>query len=150
MNEAIRRARELVTAEVPFVHLGRDFNGMDCVGALVYAFQHPVDDIPAYSRDPYRGQLDAHLERVFGTPLQVATADRGGNCAQPVDATLLQEADIVSVQYRGPSRHVGIIANHPAISGELSLIHTDLVVGKVVEHRLDDMWLRRIAKVYRK
>lgn len=150
MNETVRRARELVALGVPFVHLGRDLNGLDCVGAMAYAFDYPIQDVPVYPRDPYRGQLDQHLEEVFGPPLQVAVVERGGRCIQPVDAAQLREGDVVSMQYRGPSRHVGLVANHPTIPGQLSLIHTDLTIGRVVEHRLDDTWLNRIVKVYRR
>lgn len=150
MNRVIERARELVTAEVPFLHQGRDFNGIDCVGCLIYAFEHPLEDVPGYPRDPYRGELDRQLSRIFGEPLQEAQVAKGGECLCRVDASELLEGDIVSMQYRGPVRHVGIIANHPAYPDRLSLIHTDAMVGKVTEHLLDDMWVDRIVKVYRR
>lgn len=150
MNKVIERARELVTAEVPFLHQGRDFNGIDCVGCLVYAFEHPLEDVPGYPRDPYRGELDRQLMRVFGEPLQEAEVAKGGECLHRIDVSQLREADIVSMQYRGPVRHVGIIAEHPAYPGHLSLIHTDATVGKVTEHLLDEMWADRIVRVYRR
>lgn len=149
MNEAIRRARELVEAGVPFLHQGRDFNGIDCVGCLVYAFEHPENDVPDYPRDPYRGELDRQLARIFGPALQEAEVAKGGACLRRIDPFLLVEGDVVSMQYKGPTRHVGIIADHPAYPGHLSLIHTDSTVGRVTEHLLDDMWVDRIVKVYR-
>lgn len=150
MNKVIERARELVAAGVPFLHQGRDFNGIDCVGCLVYAFEHPLDDVPGYPRDPYRGELDRQLARIFGTALQEAEVTKGGECLRRINVDELREGDVVSMQYRGPVRHVGIIACHPIYPGHLSLIHTDAMVGKVTEHLLDDMWVDRIVKVYRR
>lgn len=149
MNRVIERARELVAARVPFLHQGRNFHGIDCVGCLVYAFEHPISDVPSYPRDPYRGELDRQLARIFGPAIQEAEVAKGGQCLRRVDPTQLRELDVVSMQYRGPSRHVGIIANHPFYPDHLSLIHTDSSVGQVTEHLLDDMWVDRIVKVYR-
>ena len=149
MNDVIKRAREMVEAKAPFLHLGRDANGIDCVGLLMYAYQYPQSDVPAYPRDPHKGAIDRELERIFGLPLQTAVVERGGLCTSPIDARQLREGDVVSMQYRGPSRHVGIIANHPTLPGELSLIHTDSMVERATEHRLDEMWINRIVKVYR-
>ena len=53
------------------------------------------------------------------------------------------------MQYAGPVRHVAIVVPHIAIKGVLSIVHTDAMVGHVVEHILDEKWRRRIAKVWR-
>lgn len=141
---AIERMRELVAAQVPFVHQGRDFNGIDCVGALAYAFQY-TDELPAYSRDPINGELERGLRVVFGEPL----LERPSTLSPALDSALLRPGDIVSMQYLGPVRHVALLAQHVAIPGVLSVIHTDSMLGKVIEHILDAKWERRIMRVWR-
>ncbi len=142
VKERIRLARLWVDAQVPFHHLGRDENGSDCIGLLVYCTGYPVDKVPAYPRDPYRGMLERQLEAAFGPP--VLSLGREG-----AEAVTLQPGDLVAMAYGLPVRHVGILAQHPAYPGHLSLIHTDLTVGRVTEHILDDLWLQRIRKVWR-
>lgn len=134
---AIARARELLG--VPFLHLGRDSHGIDCVGLLAYAHQQPATALPAYPRDPYSGQLEAGLQAACGEPVALA----------PVPLAALQVGDVVAMAYGLPIRHVGLVATHPTLPGVLSLIHTDSTLGEVTEHILDAKWLRRIRKVYR-
>lgn len=136
MTDIAERARAL--KDVPFVHQGRNENGIDCVGLMAYAIQFPFDQIPPYPRDPYNSELENAMQAAFGPPLLLKpTIDQ------------LQEGDLAAMQYRGPIRHVGIVLNHPTLPGVLSLIHTDSMVGKVTEHILDAKWLRRIEKVWR-
>jgi cell wall-associated NlpC family hydrolase len=135
---AIGRMRALVEARVPFLHQGRDLNGIDCVGALAWAFQYD-GRMPAYPRDPVNGELERELTRVFGPPI----------FERPVILANLREGDIVSMQYAGPTRHVAVVANHPTLAGQLSLIHTDSSRESVVEHILDFKWHRRIVRVWR-
>lgn len=137
-SRAIARIRELVDAKVPFLHQGRDFNGIDCVGALVYAEEYK-GDIPAYPENPVNGELERNLVRVYGQPTFV----------RPFDYALLLPGDILSMQYAGPIRHVAMVVPHVSIPGALSIVHTDSNVGRVTEHILDHKWLRRIVKVWR-
>jgi cell wall-associated NlpC family hydrolase len=46
------------------------------------------------------------------------------------------------MRFTGEPQHVGIYTGD-------TLIHAYESVGKVVEHRMDDKWLRRIVRVYR-
>jgi len=133
----VERAREMLG--VPFLHLGRDRNGIDCVGLVAHAHDYDAALIPAYPRDPLNGQLELNLTKILGTPALIA----------PFDAAELQAGDVVAIAYKGPIRHVAIVGNHPTIAGVLSLIHTDSGVGQVVEHILDFKWIRRIKKVWR-
>lgn len=136
MTNIAERARSL--KDVPFLHQGRDRNGIDCIGLMAYAVQLPFEQIPPYPRDPHDGKLERAMCDVFGAPLLTKpTIDQ------------LREGDLAAMQYRGPVRHVGIVLNHPTIPGVLSLIHTDSMVGKVTEHVLDFKWVRRIEKVWR-
>lgn len=59
----------------------------------------------------------------------------------------LQPGDVVSIAYARATRHVGVVGDYPF--GGLSLIHTDLMVGMVTEHRLDSKWHRRITGAWR-
>lgn len=142
IEERIRLAREWVELEVPFMHLGRDTNGADCIGLLVHCIGYPEERIPAYPRDPYKGKLEAELELALG-PHVLAAGSEG------VAPGTLLPGDVVAMAYGTPVRHVGIVAQHPAYPGHLSLIHTDLTVGRVTEHILDELWLGRIRKVWR-
>ncbi|QYW02128.1 hypothetical protein CPT_Sonora_025 [Stenotrophomonas phage Sonora] len=132
----------MVAAKVPYVHQGQNHVGIDCVGALVYAFQYE-GEVPAYPADPINGELELNLARVFGAPLKTTSVD------DPVTLDDLAPGDIVSMQYRGPSRHVAVIAEHVCLPGVLSVIHTDSMLDRVTEHILDAKWVRRIVKVWR-
>lgn len=141
---AVERMRELVTAKTPFVHQGRTVQGIDCVGALAYAFQYQ-GEVPAYPEDPVNGELERELIRVFGQPQLY----RASLLEHPVVIQDLRVGDVASMQYRGPARHVGLVGDYPYYEGQLSLIHTDAMLKKVTEHRLDHKWLRRIIGVWR-
>ena len=120
---------------VPWVHQGRTRAGMDCVGLPVVSLAdsgYVVRDITTYGRNPHRGQLERHLQAAFGPP--VPKAEMAAN-------------DIVAIAFKVAIRHVGIIARYR--DGGLSLIHTDQMVGRVTEHRIDAAWLDRIKAVYR-
>lgn len=136
MTLIAERAREL--KGVPFLHQGRSKEGIDCIGFVAYAIDYPFDQIPAYPPDPINGELERAMTAAFGLP----------NFIKPT-ADVLREGDLCAMQYKGPIRHVGIVLNHLTLPGELSLIHTDSMVGEVTECRLDAKWLRRIEKVWR-
>lgn len=140
---AIERIRELVRAEVPFLHQGRSFEGCDCVWAQAYAFLYE-GPIPAYSDTPVNGELERELEKRLGPPFLVVPR------TDPLtDYGPLQPLDILSMQYRGPIRHLAMVVPHINIKGALSIAHTDSNLGRMTEHILDRKWLRRIVKVWR-
>lgn len=143
-DHALERMRELVAMQVPFAHQGCTANGLDCVGGLRFALQYD-EPVLNYSRDPINGELERELRRILGAPIFY----RANIKTDPVvtNATL-RPLDIVSMHFAGPVRHVGMIGDYPA-KGELSLIHTSASIGRVVEHRLDDKWRRRIVGVWR-
>jgi cell wall-associated NlpC family hydrolase len=137
VNSIAERARLLIG--VPFVHQGQTEQGLDCIGLAAKAYNYPFSLVPAYGRDPLNGELERYLIEAIGAPV----------FNKPFPKEWLKEGDLVAMQYRGPVRHVGIVLNHPSMKGELSLIHTDSMVGKVTEHVLDFKWFRRIEKVWR-
>lgn len=141
----VERMRELVAARVPFVHQGRTLAGMDCVGALCYALQYE-GDVPSYPRDPVNGELERALRRLFGEPVFY----RANLRTDPlVSNAQLRPGDVLSMQYAGPVRHVGVIGDYRPVPGELSLLHTSASVGRVVEHVFDERWRRRVVGVWR-
>lgn len=128
----VERARELLN--VPWVHQGRDPTvGVDCAGLLLYAFE--VRDDTVYGRNPVGDDLfaqrcEAHLGPSVTDGIQVG------------DVVLL------GFGHRGRGRHIGIIGDY--LFGGLSIIHTDSIVGRVVEGRFDGRWQRRVRGVYRR
>ena len=139
----VERAHWIARQQVPFVHQGRSLAGIDCVGALAWILEYD-GEIPAYPRDPVGGELERELERILGEP--VLSCSR---VAPLKDATALQPCDIVSMQYAGPIRHVGILVPYIPDPSHLALVHTDSDVGRTTECILDDYWIRRIMKVWR-
>lgn len=132
MTDPIQVARALLG--VPWRHQGRNpIVGIDCAGLLLLAFDVHTPT-PTYGRNPHSGLLEATMEGLLGAPLP------GVDDLCPGDA--------VAMAYAGPIRHCGLIAED--IHGGLSLIHTDSILGRVTEHPLDDKWLRRIRRVYRR
>lgn len=118
---------------VPFRHQGRGPNGMDCVGLVIHVcdqFGIEYSDVQGYPRRPYVGLLesafDEHVER--GVLVRV-------------DLALMQTGDFLMMRFSEPQ--------HLAILAEENIIHSHMRVGKVCEHRLDDMWRNRIVRVYR-
>lgn len=121
--------------DIPFRHQGRDpLIGIDCIGLIVLAgrdagMEFPMLDRTDYGRDPADGLLEEYLRLAFGAPV-----------AEP------QPGDIVAIDYKGAVRHVGIVGEHPA---GLSLIHTNMAVGRVTEARIDWKWRKRIKAIFR-
>lgn len=143
----VQRARELAALKVPFVHQGRSLQGIDCVGALAYILEYEGDVKSDYPRDPVNGELETYITAAIGEPILEVSR------AHPLrDGSLLQVGDILSMQYAGPIRHVGIVLpyiNQRDNPGGLSIVHTDSQVERVTEHILDFKWLRRVVKVWR-
>lgn len=143
-ENVIERLRELVKAQVPFLHQGRSLEGIDCVGALIhgYEIQGPTAN---YDRNPVNGELEREIRRIFGEPIIY----RKSTTSPLVDITQLQDGDIMTMQYGGPVRHIGVAVRHVNIPTAMSIIHTDSFIGKVTEHIIDIRWQRRIIGVWR-
>jgi hypothetical protein len=122
---------------VKFRHQGRNPQvGIDCIGLLVMAatvcgLPQVESDYTGYGRDPFDGELEARMADLFGPMLPTSE---------------MQGGDIAVIRFARVIRHVGIIGEHPH---GLSLIHTNMAVGRVTEARIDDKWAKRIAGVYR-
>lgn len=119
----------------PFVHQGRVAGkGLDCVGLPMYVADRlgvEYVDVIGYPRRPEGGKLeatfDAHVES--GVLVRVKISE-------------MQAGDFLMLRFGGQPQHLAIF------TGE-NIIHSYQQVGKVCEHRLDDVWRRRIVRVYR-
>lgn len=135
--KTIERARSMLGA--PYLHLGRDANGIDCIGLVAYALEYDEKKLPAYTSDPFNGELERNLDAILGAP---------GAVVQGATYEDIHIGDVVALAYIKQVRHVALVAQHPTITGVLTLIHTDSTLGMVTEHTLDAKWLRRIRRVY--
>ena len=111
---------------VPFVHQGRTRHGLDCIGLLVCAARDAgarIEDRADYPRDP-NGRLPIELDRQFDA----------------VDARI--PGDILLMRFAGEPQHIALYTG-------ATLIHSYASIRRVVEHRLDIKWARRIVQTYR-
>lgn len=126
---------------VPYAHQGRT-NGLafDCAGLPVdigREFGIEVLDVKGYGTVPnparMRAALDANLDRV-----------PGGRDA-------MQAGDVAWIRFEKDPQHLAIVGDYKVQAGELTLIHAynDAGLKKVVEHRIDEAWRKRIAAVWR-
>lgn len=109
---------------------------VDCAGlaaGVAKELGFAIEDFTAYQREPNPGEmkhyLDINLVRVQKDEMQIG--------------------DIAWIRFAKNPQHLGIIGNYE--HGGFSLIHASnaLAEQRVVEHRLDDVWLARIAGLWR-
>lgn len=118
---------------VPWVHQGRDPTvGIDCIGLLLLCFNATDDTVYGRDADPelFEGRAEFHL----GPPVD--------------DEPQVGDVVLLGFGHVGRIRHIAIIGDYPY--GGLSIIHTDSIVGRVVEQRFDNKWRVRVRKVYRR
>jgi NlpC/P60 family putative phage cell wall peptidase len=113
----------------PYRHQGRLKGiGVDCVGLVIGAAREcGIADVQVtgYDRRPDGTLLSRMLEHV--SPVAF-------NEAQPGDVLLFQFATV--------AMHIGVL------SAPDMLIHAYMPNRKVVEHRLDDAWLAKVAGAF--
>lgn len=125
---------------VPWHHQGRDpVLGVDCIGVVIVYLRslgYVIRDRTDYTQDP-DGSLYAETVRVLGEPVA-----QGRNAGQHIQA-----GDVVLMEFsRHKPRHAAIVGDHP--HGP-TIIHADNRERKVVEHRADEQWKRRVVGVWR-
>lgn len=116
----------------PFRHQGRiPCVALDCAG-LVVAVAKDIGadyiDRPNYGRMPSGGLLESVLD--------------DQPCLVRVPNAARQAGDVLLMRFTGEPQHLAICA------GE-TIIHSYQQVGRVCEHRLADVWIARIVRVYR-
>ncbi len=139
--EIVEAARALVG--VKFHHQGRSRDtGVDCLGLLVlvarachFHFEGaPIDrlDMTDYGHNPDVANLRAALDTYL----------------QPVGRTAMRVGDVGLFAIDRRPQHLGIIADYPA-AGEFAMIHAYAPQRRVVEHRIDELWDKRLVQLYR-
>jgi cell wall-associated NlpC family hydrolase len=145
----IAAARECVGT--PFQHQGRHRGiGLDCSGLLLYVAKKlslkdtsgkpfELDDYPDYSAQPLDEQLHHECEKRLITRTDEIIPGDVVTLRFPPDRKV---PDLKQF----PITHGGIVSS---VQGELGLIHGYSGGNqKLVEHRMDAAWLRRIAGVF--
>lgn len=132
MTELAEAARRYLG--VRFVHRGRRKDKLDCVGLVWIAYHDcgvslcaPTD----YGREPNVDRFKTAIENALGKPVS----------GPPIPG------DVVTLKTLRHPHHLAIVGEH---KHGLSLIHASGEHGRVVEHRLDETYMRRITNVYRR
>ncbi len=124
----IAAARECL--DTPFAHQGRILGrALDCAGVAVHAARRCGQDVnepAAYGRLPNNAMLEWWLD-------QQSFLER---------AALPAAGDLLLMRFTGEPQHLALYTG-------TTIIHAYEAVGRVVEHRLDDKWRRRIVRAYR-
>lgn len=131
MSRLVEAARKYLG--VRFVHRGRLPHKLDCVGLVVRAYADcgvALPDRRDYSREPNADDFLSSIEAGLGKPVSG-----------------LQPGDVVTMKTKLHPHHLAIVTDHPH---GLGLIHASGEHGKVVEHRIDDSYMKRIVRVYRR
>lgn len=131
MNEIVTEARSWIG--VRWKHQGRSRNGIDCAGLVIEVAKACRGSTFDKTDYPRRAYDETMLELCGQHMTRIPVAQ-----AQPGDAMVFG---------LGESRHIGIVGDY--LYGGLSLIHAYLFARKVVEMRLDDVWLSRARGCYR-
>lgn len=114
---------------VPFLHQGRTRLGVDCGGLLLAVGEEAglaLAPPEVYSLSPAPSVIEAAL---------------AANC-QKIPFTQVQPGDVLWLSFAGEPRHVGFAT-------DIGLLHAWAKPGRVVEHRLDAAWRRRIRSAWR-
>lgn len=126
-EQIIAAARECI--DTPFAHQGRVVGlALDCAGVAVHVAQHwySVEQPAAYGRLPHDAMLEHWLDRQ--PYLQREMVPHAG--------------DVLLMRFKGEPQHLAVHAGD-------TIVHAYQPFGRVVEHRLDDKWRRRIVCAYR-
>jgi len=124
-DEIIQTARSYIG--VPFRHMGRSRNGIDCAGLVVCVcrdLEISVVDIPRYGRQPLGGMLEQVVRQTF------------------IETSSVEPGTLLVMRFASEPQHMAIYTGD-------TIIHSYERVGKCVEHRLDSVWHRRIVSTYR-
>jgi hypothetical protein len=155
--DIISRARSYLGC--PLRHQGR-YRAFDCVGLLLAVaeevgaldvFGVPIrrDDYTQYGPQPLDGFVLGEVRRRL---LEIPTADiraalalRQPN-ALPAIRALLSPADVLVLSVPRIPCHVAFVTR---LGTSVAMLHAYSGADKVVEHLIDDLWLRRVSGVFR-
>jgi len=131
-NRIVQEARGYLGCR--YRHQGRSRSGIDCIGLpievakTVFAWDFDITNYPRQAAD--ETMLRLCQERLVSVP-----------------KAALEPGDVLIMRFEN-QRHAGIVGDYPH-PGELSLIHAYAPRRKVVEARLDSVWLSRVLAAFR-
>lgn len=132
------RAQEIIAAAracvgTPFRHQGRlPGVGLDCAGLGIIAAKAvgiEIKDFSGYPAHPFDGMLKKMFDE------QAYLQQIGIHDAAP--------GDVLLMRINAAPQHVAILAENGY------MIHAWQNIGKVAEHKIDEIWQRKIVAVYR-
>ena len=127
-QDIVSAARECLGT--PFRHQGRRVSsGLDCAGVVIYvAHRLGISDFDTreYGRLPHEDKLKRHL---------TAHMDVVPNGSW-------REGDVLLLAFEREPQHL-------AIASDIGMIHSYSLIGRCVEHRMDDKWKARIRGAFR-
>lgn len=136
--QLITTAKEYIG--VPFLHQGKDRRGLDCIGLMMCtarAHGYLIDVDPGTYNSVFSGRLfvrrmDTHLDRVNGEwqDGDIALFSSGMSGGRNIDRV----------------RHCGFLYRK---KGLWYMIHAYNPQQKVMDNRVDDMWMKLLFQVYR-
>lgn len=132
IEEFVNRLRDY--RDVPFRHLGRSMEGVDCIGLIVCSLKDvgiEVVDNTTYRRIP--------------NPKLLLDTVNLNNVVKIENIKEIKVGDILLMKFDKEPQHFSVVVSlNPTY-----IIHCYYQVKKVVEHRLDSTWINRIVSIYR-
>lgn len=114
-------------------HQARDANALDCAGLVVRVARDlglTAVSSNDYPEHPDGARLLAECQKHM----------------RPIPKRDFDIGDVLVMRFSAAPQHFGIVADY--FAGGFSLIHAYRGADMVVEHRLDDIWRRRIVAAY--
>jgi cell wall-associated NlpC family hydrolase len=111
--------------------------GVDCVNFLMGVAIEYGCDLPSIPKNYDRISRNDEILDYIANNFRLIYKGEKGNIDD------MNSTDIAVFKVSGYSTHVGIIT-YPYI-----IIHADNRVGKVIEHNLDGVWLRKLDSIWR-
>jgi len=133
-SKIVKMAREWLG--VPYRHQGRTRLGVDGAGPLVHIAKEvglgdKFDDRLIYSANPETFSLKPQMNSVLN---KIASEE-------------IKPGDLLLFRFSIHPQHVAIAVDY--YTGGLGMLHCYSKVGKVVEHRLANVWMARLVQAYR-
>lgn len=128
--DIVREARTWL--DVRWRHQGRNRQGVDCIGLPVCVragLGLETIDVTDYSRTSTDESMLVYCRQYM----------------REVQALLPGDVAVMAFDNQ---RHMAIVGNYP-VDGEVSIIHAGAFWRRVIEHRLDSVWQRRIIGRFR-
>lgn len=133
--EVVSEARRWIGT--PWQHQARSIGlGVDCVGFVI--------EVGRALRLIDTKEAATYKRRPDGLTLRAKFSERLAS----VDLRSIRPADVLLIATHGTPDHVAIVGDYPVAAGELSMIHAYVPARKVVEHRLDPLWRRKIVAAF--